>query len=353
MKKLFTAFIFLLFASVLFAQSSGDVQLLQYNGSTYAKVFATPGNSKVLQQTAGGVITFATVTNAMLANNTITIGSTGIALGTTSTTLAGLDSVTSTSFIGALTGNATTATTLATGRTISITGDLTYTSAAFDGSGNVTAAGTLANTAVTAASYGSATASPTFTVDSKGRLTAASNVTITPAVGNITGLGTGVATALAAGTSTGGGALTDNGKLPIYSTLSGNGGGLAATNIVRAISDSDPTIFTDLRVGVVVFTDFGGAAKIGTIACPGTMAASRQWDLPDKSGTFAMTSDIPAAGATLGANTFIALQTIGVGTNSPTPADAANFINSTAATVGVQSASPSTIWTSLILFLRM
>ena len=46
--------------------------------------------------------------------------------------------LTATQFTGALSGNATTATALATGRTIGMTGDVTWTSASFDGSGNVT-----------------------------------------------------------------------------------------------------------------------------------------------------------------------------------------------------------------------
>ncbi len=78
-----------------------------------------------------------------------------------------------------LSGNANTSTTLATGRTISITGDLTYTSPSFNGSANVTAAGTLANTGVTANTYTAAT----ITVDAKGRVTSASNNTI-PTVNN-------------------------------------------------------------------------------------------------------------------------------------------------------------------------
>jgi hypothetical protein len=55
------------------------------------------------------------ITNAMLANNQLTVGTTAISLGGTSTTLAGLTSVTSNGFTGALTGNASTATSIAGG----------------------------------------------------------------------------------------------------------------------------------------------------------------------------------------------------------------------------------------------
>ena len=51
--------------------------------------------------------------------------------------------VTATTFSGALSGNATTATALATGRTIGMTGDVVWTSASFTGSGNVTATATI------------------------------------------------------------------------------------------------------------------------------------------------------------------------------------------------------------------
>jgi len=62
---------------------------------------------------------------------------------TTNQTVAGVKTFSST-IVGSVNGNANTATTLATGRTISVTGDLAYTSGSFDGSGNVTGTGTLA-----------------------------------------------------------------------------------------------------------------------------------------------------------------------------------------------------------------
>jgi hypothetical protein len=81
--------------------------------------------------TSGAVsIKVSGVGNSQLENSAITIGSSSVSLGGTITAVSGLSSVGSTSFVGALTGNASTATALQTARTIN--------GASFDGTTNIT-----------------------------------------------------------------------------------------------------------------------------------------------------------------------------------------------------------------------
>jgi hypothetical protein len=83
------------------------------NGSTgtSGQVLASAGSGAAAGWTSsptlsGANITSASIPNSALTNSSVTVGSTAIALGASSTTLAGLTSVTSTSFTGALTGHA-------------------------------------------------------------------------------------------------------------------------------------------------------------------------------------------------------------------------------------------------------
>ena len=57
---------------------------------------------------------FSSIPNGALSNSSVTIGSTSISLGATQTTISGLTSISSTTFTGALSGNATSATTATT-----------------------------------------------------------------------------------------------------------------------------------------------------------------------------------------------------------------------------------------------
>lgn len=90
-------------------------------------------------------------------------------------------------------GNADTATKLQTARTITATSDISWT-VTFDGSANVSAAATLANSGVAAGTYQSATEIRALTVDAKGRVTGVgAAVTIAPAFSSVTGKPTTIA----------------------------------------------------------------------------------------------------------------------------------------------------------------
>jgi hypothetical protein len=106
------------------------------------------------------------------ATSVIPIAGTGAFVDTSSNQTVGGTKTFSNTIAGSVTGNAGTATALATGRTIAITGDLAYTSGSFDGTGNVTGTGTLATVNSNVGTF------LKTTVNAKGLVTAATTANI-------------------------------------------------------------------------------------------------------------------------------------------------------------------------------
>jgi hypothetical protein len=112
-------------------------------------------------------IAAGSIGNTKLTNSSTTIGTTAISLGASATTIAGLVSVTSTTFVGALTGNASTATKLFTARNIN--------GIAFDGTQDIT----IGSSSLTNSSY-------TVSLASDGTVTFPTGGTITSGAGGTT-----------------------------------------------------------------------------------------------------------------------------------------------------------------------
>lgn len=97
----------------LFAnQTSGNLST-EYTSSTKLQFNPSTGVFTATQFSGSGA-GLTSIPNSALNNSSVTVGSTAISLGGSATTIAGLTSVTSTTFVGALTGNASTATTATT-----------------------------------------------------------------------------------------------------------------------------------------------------------------------------------------------------------------------------------------------
>ena len=160
----------------------------------------------------------------------------------------------------------------------------------------------LANTTVTAGSYGSATAIPTFTVDAQGRLTAAGEASITTVL-TIDGDSTSQDVALATddlkiiGTSN---------EIETAVTKSGTDVSLTIGLPDDVTIGNDLTVLGDLQVtgttttnNVETVSTSNGIIFEGTVAdahegtlLAGALTADVTYTLPDKTGTVAMTSDI-------------------------------------------------------------
>lgn len=137
---------------------------------------------------------------------------------------------------------------------------------------NAAGVATLATVNANVGAFGSATLCPTITVNAKGLITAASAATCTPAVGSITGLGTGVPAALALNIGSAGAPVVFNGALGTPS--SGSGANLTALNASQLAAGTVPNARINATFtpnGRLTLASGSPVMSIGNTVASGTM----------------------------------------------------------------------------------
>ena len=200
-------------------------------------------NGNILSSTSGNLSITPVSGSTIVLDGTIIVDA-GVVTGATS--------ITSTSFVGALTGNTSTATTLETARNFSASGDLTAPNVSFNGGAAVDLVTTLATVNSNVGSFGGTTAIPSFTVNAKGLITAASEVVISSTLDIAADSG------------------TDNGVLIGTDTLTVSGG----TGVTTSVAGDTITIDIGQAVATTSNVTFNNVTVNGTLASDDITAAT-------------------------------------------------------------------------------
>jgi len=302
---------------LFYSATSGSTNTVQ-TSSTKLQYVPSTGTFKATIFSGSGA-SLTNIPNSALSNSSVTIGSTSIALGATSTTLAGLTSVTATSFIGALNGNANTATTATNATNSAITDNTSSIATWYPTLVSTTSGNQPLNTSSTKLSF----------VPSTGVLSA-NGVALTGNLGTVTSVSATVPSFL----SITGSPITTSGTLAItYSgtalpVLNGGTGVTTSTGSGNNVLSDSPVLVTP-NLGTpsaIVLTNASGTASIninGTVGA--TTATTGKFTTLEATGTSSLgtasttyvqiigDASYPVVKATGGTNTPLVLSPLGTG----------------------------------------